>query len=194
MAVLAAFGTDHPPVSILAQVDPSIPLNLRGDPLRLGQVLTNLVNNAVKFTEQGEIRLSVHQQSAAEGMVELQFAVKDSGIGMTPEQCSRLCMRPWRRSSAATMQEWMRIAPSRSIRRCSTRRRRASGPLRLRPQSPHRRLRCRTCRRCRDWTPPPACAGSGGIADSTDGCCIGSPPSTSSARRRSPPWLLPATA
>jgi PAS domain S-box-containing protein len=67
-----------------------IPLNLVGDPLRLGQILINLVNNAVKFTEHGEVVVSVTMEEEAQDRVELKFSVRDTGIGMTPEQAARL--------------------------------------------------------------------------------------------------------
>ncbi len=77
-------------LEFLADVSGAIPQYLRGDPLRLGQVLTNLVNNAVKFTEQGEIRLKIELLDQADGRVELKFSVRDTGIGMTPEQTAKL--------------------------------------------------------------------------------------------------------
>ena len=61
-----------------------------GDPLRLSQIFTNLINNATKFTEKGDITLSVKLQQQANNMVKLYFCVKDTGIGMTPEQLGRL--------------------------------------------------------------------------------------------------------
>jgi signal transduction histidine kinase len=61
-----------------------------GDPLRLGQVLINLVNNAVKFTERGEIVVTIALAEKTSGRVNLKFSVRDSGIGMTPEQTGRL--------------------------------------------------------------------------------------------------------
>ena len=72
-------------------ITPDVPAVLRGDPLRLGQILTNLGNNAVKFTEQaGEITVSVHCEQQEANEVLLHFAVKDSGIGMTAEQQAKL--------------------------------------------------------------------------------------------------------
>jgi len=68
----------------------SLPFNLTGDPLRLGQVLLNLVNNAVKFTKQGEIKLSIEEVSRSEHKANLRFVVSDTGIGMTEEQRSKL--------------------------------------------------------------------------------------------------------
>jgi PAS domain S-box-containing protein len=67
-----------------------VPDLLIGDPLRLGQVLVNLANNAVKFTEKGEIRVSVEVAEDREGSVLLKFLISDTGVGMTEEQMSRL--------------------------------------------------------------------------------------------------------
>jgi PAS domain S-box-containing protein len=63
---------------------------LVGDPLRLGQILINLVNNAVKFTEHGEVVVFVELEERVSDRVKLRFSVRDSGIGMTPEQTARL--------------------------------------------------------------------------------------------------------
>ena len=73
---------------IAAQHD--IPPNLVGDPLRLGQILINLVNNAVKFTERGEVLVTVALDENLADRVKLRFSVRDTGIGMTPEQSARL--------------------------------------------------------------------------------------------------------
>jgi two-component system, sensor histidine kinase and response regulator len=73
---------------ISAQHD--IPPNLIGDPLRLGQILINLVNNAVKFTDKGEVVVGVALEENAGERVKVRFSVRDSGIGMTPEQSARL--------------------------------------------------------------------------------------------------------
>jgi CheY-like chemotaxis protein/HPt (histidine-containing phosphotransfer) domain-containing protein len=67
-----------------------VPPNLVGDPLRLGQILINLVNNAVKFTDQGEVALIVAMEERTADRVKLKVSVRDSGIGMTPEQTARL--------------------------------------------------------------------------------------------------------
>ena len=63
---------------------------LMGDPLRLGQVLTNLLSNAVKFTHHGYVKLLIQISEADAQGVTLQFTVRDTGIGMTPEQIERL--------------------------------------------------------------------------------------------------------
>jgi len=69
---------------------PNIPVQLIGDPLRLGQILTNLANNAVKFTHSGEVVISARMKSQSTDTVRLEFSISDTGIGMTPEQQERL--------------------------------------------------------------------------------------------------------
>ena len=69
--------------------------------LRLGQVLTNLVNNAVKFTEHGEIRLRIELVEQTGDKVKLKFAVRDTGIGMTPEQSAKL-FQPFTQADMST--------------------------------------------------------------------------------------------
>ncbi len=77
-------------LAITYTVGQAVPMNLRGDPLRLGQVLINLVSNAVKFTPAGEVRVCVSNLTEQPGRVTLQFSVKDTGIGLQPEQISGL--------------------------------------------------------------------------------------------------------
>ncbi|WP_273430914.1 ATP-binding protein [Chitinibacter tainanensis] len=72
------------------EIDPRVPHQLVGDSLRLGQVLLNLLNNAVKFTERGDVTLSLMQTAAEAHEVELAFAVRDSGIGINPQARERL--------------------------------------------------------------------------------------------------------
>lgn len=75
-------------------ISPFIPPRLSGDPLRLEQILSNLVSNAIKFTQQGEVRVEVGVIERVEqddhARVTLEFSVCDSGIGLTPEQLDRL--------------------------------------------------------------------------------------------------------
>jgi two-component system sensor histidine kinase/response regulator len=77
-------------LELIFDVDPSISPGLEGDPLRLGQVLINFCNNAVKFTEEGEVifRIKVLEDSEDEQLIE--FSVSDTGIGMSEAQMSRL--------------------------------------------------------------------------------------------------------
>ncbi|GAB4130349.1 MAG: hypothetical protein Kow0040_07970 [Thermogutta sp.] len=68
------------------RVDPGVPDALLGDPVRLRQVIVNLVDNAVKFTERGEVVVEVLCLSCSENEAELQFSVRDTGIGISPEK------------------------------------------------------------------------------------------------------------
>jgi len=77
-------------LSLVVHVDPRVPRIVTGDPLRLRQIMLNLLSNAVKFTERGEIRVSVTPRDGIADNSELLFAIQDSGIGMTPEQLSRI--------------------------------------------------------------------------------------------------------
>ena len=69
-----------------------VPRQLQGDPLRLGQVLLNLVNNAIKFTARGSVVLTIRALARTGDSVRLIFSVQDSGIGLSPEQQARLFM------------------------------------------------------------------------------------------------------
>ena len=71
-------------------VAPEVPSHLRGDPLRLSQVLSNLVGNAVKFTRQGEVCLGVTATRLEGRALRLDFSVRDSGIGISAEQQTQL--------------------------------------------------------------------------------------------------------
>lgn len=86
VAGMMALKADEKGLELSFEVYPSTPQGLIGDPLRLGQILINLVNNALKFTEKGEITVTVSPVTPTR----LRFAVRDTGIGMTPEQQSRL--------------------------------------------------------------------------------------------------------
>ena len=71
-------------------IDPALPPVLRGDPLRLGQVLINYVNNAIKFSEQGSIEVSVRQLLADDIACLLRFEVRDHGIGLSDAEQGKL--------------------------------------------------------------------------------------------------------
>jgi two-component system sensor histidine kinase/response regulator len=77
-------------LEFLFRINPDVPYHLLGDPLRLGQVLINLTGNAVKFTERGEIVVSVTLEERWEANILLRFSIRDSGIGLRPEQIESL--------------------------------------------------------------------------------------------------------
>lgn len=80
-------------LALSIEVAPDVPTVLAGDPLRLGQVLINYGYNAVKFTSQGSIRVSVSVDARDGDACVLRFAVRDTGIGISPEQQTRLFER-----------------------------------------------------------------------------------------------------
>ena len=73
-----------------ANIAPNVPQVVRGDPIRLRQILINLVSNAIKFTEQGGIRIEVSRGETSAKEVELLFAVADTGVGMSQDTAERL--------------------------------------------------------------------------------------------------------
>ncbi|UCE52051.1 MAG: response regulator, partial [Desulfobacterales bacterium] len=77
-------------LEVLFHIDPRVPHLLVGDPLRLHQVLVNLCDNAIKFTEQGEVVLTTEMMEKSDKKVTLRFSVRDTGIGMNAEQMDKL--------------------------------------------------------------------------------------------------------
>jgi PAS domain S-box-containing protein len=90
VASLVSEKTASKGLELIFDVAPDVPVALVGDPLRIGQVLINYVNNAVKFTEQGEVALVVRKQEETTDEVLLHFSVRDTGIGLSQEQMGRL--------------------------------------------------------------------------------------------------------
>ncbi|MBJ7899037.1 MAG: response regulator [Cyanobacteria bacterium RI_101] len=90
VAALIAEKAHQKGLELLFDIDPDLPPNFVGDPLRLGQILINYANNAVKFTESGEITIIVRRREENPETVTLYLAVKDTGIGVTPEQQKNL--------------------------------------------------------------------------------------------------------
>ena len=90
LANLVGMKAEDKGLELLFSAATDVPTALIGDALRLGQVIVNLGNNAVKFTEKGEIVIGVEVVGRTNDDVELHFWVQDSGIGMTPEQQSKL--------------------------------------------------------------------------------------------------------
>ena len=87
------------------RISPEVPRSLAGDPLRLRQVLVNLVGNAVKFTETGGVRISVEPASGGKAAARLRFSVSDTGIGMTEEQQGKL-FRPFTQADGSTTRKY----------------------------------------------------------------------------------------
>jgi two-component system sensor histidine kinase/response regulator len=77
-------------LELIDSIMPDVPIALIGDPTRLRQVLVNLIGNAIKFTEQGEVLIQIENQGMKNGKVELLFSVKDTGIGIAQETIEKI--------------------------------------------------------------------------------------------------------
>lgn len=92
LSVLIGKAAQQNSIELIYDLDTNIPSTLKGDPVRVSQILLNLVNNAIKFTEKGHVtvksKLLLNQDK-----IELEYKVIDTGIGLTEEQCSRLFRR-----------------------------------------------------------------------------------------------------
>lgn len=89
---LFSFSAEEKNIELLLDIEPKAPAFVEGDPIRLGQILNNLVGNAIKFTDSGEIHVKVvvAEKQCAPNLTYLTFSVRDTGIGMTEEQQKRL--------------------------------------------------------------------------------------------------------
>ncbi len=90
VSTLVAHKAQEKGIEFLIRVLPDVPQNLLGDALRFKQVLTNLLHNAIKFTDHGQVKVTVAVSQRREDQVEFTVSVKDTGIGMSPEQCKGL--------------------------------------------------------------------------------------------------------
>ena len=76
---------DEKGIQLVSEVDPKLPATISGDPTRLSQIINNLISNAIKFTEKGEVRIIARVGQKVNNKVTVQFEIKDSGIGI-PEK------------------------------------------------------------------------------------------------------------
>ncbi len=88
-----------------SEVDEPVPDRLLGDPMRIGQVLRNLVGNAVKFTNAGKVAVSVHAESIEGSRVTLSFSIADTGIGIPPEM-HRAIFEPFTQADGSTTRKY----------------------------------------------------------------------------------------
>ena len=86
LSVVLSSALQHKEVEVLFQLDPAVPRVLRGDDLRLQQVLLNLAGNAIKFTERGEVVVALQLLQAGPERVRVEFAVRDTGIGIAADR------------------------------------------------------------------------------------------------------------
>ena len=101
---LIAQKADAKSLELLCSVGRDVPRSLIGDPLRVGQILINYANNAVKFTYEGQVHIHVRVQKRTHAEVVLRFEVSDSGIGLTEEQIPRLFQSFAQADSSTTRQ------------------------------------------------------------------------------------------
>ncbi|NOR52197.1 MAG: response regulator [Gammaproteobacteria bacterium] len=102
---LIGFKAAEKGLLLKSNISRDIPVVLKGDPLRLGQILSNLVSNAVKFTKQGGISISVELDEHYDNHLTLHFCVSDTGIGITSEQQSKL-FRAFNQADASTTRQF----------------------------------------------------------------------------------------
>lgn len=102
---IIAHKSQEKSLELLIDLDPELPLDLIGDSLRLGQILINLANNAIKFTDQGEIIVKAKKLQQNTEHVTIEFSVCDTGIGMTPKQVARL-FQPFSQADASTTRKY----------------------------------------------------------------------------------------
>ena len=105
LATVTALKAQQKGLEILFKCAPDVPVDLIGDPLRLGQILTNLVGNAIKFTEKGEIVVSAELLEKRGNKATLKFSVQDTGIGLNEEQAAKL-FRPFTQADEATTRKY----------------------------------------------------------------------------------------
>ena len=101
VSTLVGIKAEEKNLDFIVSYDPGLNMSRHGDPLRLGQVLTNLANNAVKFTEKGEVGIYIDRTEA--GL--LRFEVRDTGIGLTQEQRDKL-FQPFIQADASTTRKY----------------------------------------------------------------------------------------
>ena len=92
-------------LELVLGIDPDVPGALRGDPGRLRQVLTNLLGNAIKFTDHGEVALEISAEAVTEGSARIHFEIHDTGIGISPEVQRRL-FQPFSQADSSTSRKY----------------------------------------------------------------------------------------
>ena len=100
-----AFQAASKQLELIIDIDPRVPPNVIGDPLRIRQCLLNFISNAVKFTREGEVVVAVDVATSARGEAVLRFKVTDTGVGISSETMSKL-FKPFVQADASTTREF----------------------------------------------------------------------------------------
>ncbi|GAC1536938.1 MAG: hypothetical protein NVS2B17_09010 [Candidatus Velthaea sp.] len=115
---VAAVRASEKGLALDIAVEHDVPMDLVGDPLRLGRVLLNFVSNAIKFTERGTVSVAIRVTELKDDAATLHFAVRDTGIGITPDQQARL-FQPFAQADSSTTRKFggtgLGLAISKSI-------------------------------------------------------------------------------
>jgi len=101
LAAILALSAEGKGLELIFRIDRTVPAELLGDPLRLGQVLLNLIGNAIKFTDQGEVLVRVVCLQRQADRTTLQFSIGDTGIGISGQEMSRL-FQPFSQADQST--------------------------------------------------------------------------------------------
>lgn len=102
---LLEFSVQNKEVEIYSEIDPDIPDEILGDPMRIRQILLNYGNNAVKFTEEGEITIKADLLEETERSVRVKFSVEDTGIGIPDEKINKI-FAPFSQADASTTRKY----------------------------------------------------------------------------------------
>ncbi|HEY6853401.1 MAG TPA: response regulator, partial [Gemmatimonadales bacterium] len=102
--LLASRGTQRP-VELLCDIRADVPRTVRGDPGRLRQIITNLIGNALKFTERGEVVVTVRLAATQGGLATVQFSVRDTGIGIPADKLD-VIFEQFRQADASTTRRY----------------------------------------------------------------------------------------
>jgi len=105
VAELLGLQAEDKGLELFLDLDADTPLFVMGDPFRLVQVLNNLVGNAIKFTDHGEIHIGVHVENLSEESIRLRFNVSDTGIGIAPGQIGVL-FQPFSQADSSTTRKF----------------------------------------------------------------------------------------
>lgn len=103
--VAAQIFAEEKKIKLEYEVDPRLPEMLSGDPTRITQVLTNLVHNAIKFTDEGRVKLVILVEDISRQEVKVRFLVEDSGIGISPEE-QKLIFKRFTQADSSTSRRY----------------------------------------------------------------------------------------
>jgi signal transduction histidine kinase/CheY-like chemotaxis protein/HPt (histidine-containing phosphotransfer) domain-containing protein/HAMP domain-containing protein len=105
VALLVSSQAAEKSLEVLITTEPDVPAGLVGDPVRLGQILTNLAANAIKFTKEGQVHVHIGQSARTGSRACLAISVTDTGIGMTPEQVANV-FSPFTQADGSTSRKY----------------------------------------------------------------------------------------